>query len=242
MKRFKKFLIEEMSTDTVSQDTTPTAHNPQTDPPAPSMFAPDSVKQNYNKFVTQRAETPSINQGEQPEAEDEDAPKPPLSYEEWMRENPMPDSKDYDTDGDGVLNDEERRAYEEAWQDWQRYYEWWLDDWQDYYWHLDRPPDRWYEWDPNSNEPWTPGEWQREFDEWWERRNPDSRDPNRPTREDYEYFREIWERLQRQIGDINPNHPFWREYLDWLFQLHEWQRGGQQGPPPTPPPLFLNNQ
>lgn len=223
MKRFIKFLAEEMATDKVSADSSPTAPNPQINPPAPSMFAPDSVKQHYAKTVAQQ--DPNLQPGQNEEVSEEEVEPPPPSLEEWMRENPMPRREDYESD----------EAYEREWEYWREQYEEWLDDWREYRWRQLQPPDRWYDWDPESNEPWTPGQWRREFDEWWERRFPEERDPNRPSLEEYEYWREIFEKLMRQAGETNPSHPYWRELFDWLFRYHQWQRNGGQGDPPQPP-------
>lgn len=223
MKRFKQYLIEEMATDKVAPEATNTTPQSSVTPPAPAMFAPDSVKQQYAKTVAQQ--DPNLQPGNNEEVSEEEVDPPPPSLEEWMRENPMPRPEDYESE-DG---------YNDAWQYWREQYEEWLDDWKEYRWRQLQPPDRWYDWNPNSNEPWTPGQWEREFDEWWERRYPEDRDPNKPTREEYEYWREIFEKLMRQAGETNPSHPYWRELFDWLFRYHQWQRNGGQGDPPQPP-------
>lgn len=233
MRKFKKFLAEELAADSVSKEAPTDAQMPQVGPPTPAMFAPDSVKKEYERSKAQQS--PDLQPGENEEISDEEVEPPPPSYEEWLKDNPYPDFKEYDQDGDGQLNEDEREAYEDAWEYWRRQYEHWLDQWKDYDWEQTRPPDRLYDWDPESNEPYTPGRWDREFDEWWQRRYPDDRDPNAPTLEEYEYWREIWEQLFRRANNTNPSHPYWRELFDWMWRYREWQRGGEQGEPPYPP-------
>jgi hypothetical protein len=149
MRKFRKFLAEEISADTVSKDTTPEAQMPQVGPPAPAMFAPDSVKKEYERSKAQQA--PDLQPGQNEEISDEEVEPPPPSYEEWLKDNPYPDFKEYDRDGDGQLNEEEREAYENAWEYWRKYYEYWLDQWNDYNWEQTRPPDHHYDWEPQSN-------------------------------------------------------------------------------------------
>jgi hypothetical protein len=230
MKRFKEYLIEEMATDTVSQDTTPTAHNPQIDPPAPSMFAPDSVKQNYNKFVTQRAEAPQINQGEQPEvqAPEEGWEDPFISPEtinpspdQWNMDNPMPRQEDFDRNGDGILDDEENSLYKRALDRWQGHYEAYLIRRE---WYQSRPhPDDYRTWD----------EYIKAMMEWMQRRYPDYEEGQ--SFEEREYLRGIFQKILRGYGIDNPNHPYFIALFNWYIEYQEWINTGRIGEPPTPP-------
>ena len=227
-----------MATDTVSQDTTPAAHNPQTDPPAPSMFAPDSVKQNYNKFVTQRAEAPQINQGQQPEVEEPEGwedpnerwqiPEAP-SPEDWNEQNPMPREEDFDEDQDGKLDEYERRKYEEYLDAWAKAFERWLRQRERDTWRQNRPRrDDYRSWE----------EWRRAWEE-WHRGNPDGYYPQRPEDirgdEDWDYWHDIFEQILKGYGVDNPSHPYFRELYEYWWDYRKWQEGGQQGDPPQPP-------
>jgi hypothetical protein len=59
-------------------------------------------------------------------------PTPPLTYEQWKAQNPMPQEKDFDRNGDGVLDDAERLAYSQAWDRWAESYERWLREVQEW--------------------------------------------------------------------------------------------------------------
>jgi len=231
MKRFKKFLIEEMATDTVSQDTTPIAHNPQTDPPAPSAFAPDSVKQNYNKFVTQRAEAPQINQGQQPEVGEEEpgwvdpfGPTEPPAFpspDQWNTDNPMPRQEDFDRNGDGKLDHEENWDYTRALERWQREYERYLRSRE---WWQNRPhPDDYRTWE----------EFVQAMIEWRRKLYPNYK-PSQSF-EESEYLRGIFQQILKGYGVNNPNHPYFIDLFDWYMAYQDWINNGRIGNPPTPP-------
>lgn len=222
MKRFKKFLVEEMASDKVAPAATNVTPQSSVTPPTPAMFAPDSVKQQYAKTVAQQ--DPNLQPGNNEEVSEEEVDSAPLSYDEWIKENPMPRREDFESD----------EAYQWAWDYWRNRYERWMYEWEHYHWRQQQPRG-WEDWSPDSNDPYTPGQWEREFDEWWRRMNPDERDPNKPTREEYEYWREIFEKLMRQSGETNPSHPYWRELFDWLWRYQQWQRDGSEGDPPYPP-------
>jgi len=129
MKRFKKFLTEEMSTDKLGPEATNTTPLSSVTPPAPSMFAPDSVKQQYQNYVTQAQQGPYLAQGDSDEYDYIDRwdgdpfhifnprPQPP------MREiNPLDGSTpDYD--------DPEYKRWQEEWERRRKEYNFERDEW-----------------------------------------------------------------------------------------------------------------
>lgn len=83
-------------------------------------------EERWNDWVDRQERDARENPKPKPEKPQE--PTPPLSYEEWQRQNPMPNMKDFDKNGDGSLDDTEQREYEQAWENWRQSYERWLQE------------------------------------------------------------------------------------------------------------------
>jgi hypothetical protein len=90
-------------------------------------------EEQWNDWLDDLEENDEEAKPEKPEKpEKPQEPKPPLSYEEWQTQNPMPQTKDFDKNGDGALDDTEQREYEQAWERWRQSYEQWLREVQEW--------------------------------------------------------------------------------------------------------------
>lgn len=188
MKSFKKFLVEEMASDKVTADATPTTPQSSVTPPAPSMFAPDSVKQQYANTVAKTQINKAGGDDEYIHPDDVPPPPKPIAPEEWNQNNPMPRQQDYDQNGDGVLDDDENRLYITDLERWRRAYERYMREWDDYHRGIS----------PEWNTP-----------EYFYRENDNPKDPLR--KEEYEYWLREWRRIH---GDDQ----WMRDLFEWWWR------------------------
>ena len=218
MKTFKTFLFEEMASNNVSiSDVAPqitdTSKNLNFTPPTGPSTKPTKPVGKEN------TKQPNNKRSDDDDGDDED-------FDGWLGHNPMPDPSDYDSDGDGKVDDDKRDEYNQAWQTWRdNLLDWMLQN-------VQNQEPRF----PEDDEPYYPGEsdgqwrhWMQEYERTSDERYRQPGDPplNLPpdmSKEDYEF----WKKL---LGIRGPES---RDIFDWVWRYY---RAGQPGFPHVDSPV-----
>ena len=152
--------------------------------------------------------------------------------DDWLRDHPMPMEGDFDFDGDGVLNDEERERYNEAWDNWASDFEYFL--WDVWFGRHPGFPGE------DSNDERGIGEQELGQQE-WEQREPllpgsqpmNPRLPRSPVdqRYDYDLFWDLYRQILTSHGDggLGMTPAGARQLYDWLWRLLRHGKPGFEG-------------
>lgn len=222
MLSFKQFLYESdaaLATPAPAAPSLATAQAPAQAPlksNIPLQFAqqpsPNQIKPKPTKPVGKENTKKPINKrSDDDNGDDQD-------FDGWLANHPMPDPSDprYDSNGDGMVDEDKRDAYNQAWQTWRdNLLDWMLQNVEN------REPRV-----PGEDEPYYPGESDGQWRQWLRDRERTSDErynipadhplnlPPDMSKEDYEF----WKELLRIKG------PEARDLFDWIWRFY---RAGQ---------------
>lgn len=209
MKSFKQFLVENETNNVepIESDVQMTDFN------LPQQKLQNQPTKQDNKNVSPEDE----NFPEEVEKENTGVPE---TEEQWREQNEEPKLEDFDSDGDGKLDEEELEEYRRAYQNW-------LFDLE--LWRHDQKEPNIEDFDGRIGEYREAYEkWRRERERIFHRFDPDefpdnpSDTPNPgklPSGVDYEYWWNLWKQIYGRNGDM-------QHFYDWVWRMMRGETPG----------------